>query len=86
MRATVGKFCAKHSLEEIYITKFDQIDSILTSDMSAVLQEWAAGLEIVQVRVTKPKIPSIFTENFMKIEKSRLELELHKHKAEVQIQ
>ena len=23
MRATVGKFCTKHTIEEIYITKFD---------------------------------------------------------------
>jgi len=51
-----------------------------------VLQEWAPGLEIVQVRVSKPEIPLVFTQNFLQIEKQKLELDLEQHKAEVFIQ
>lgn len=53
----INQFCSKHSLQEIYIDIFDKLDEELIKSLNKDLQSWAPGIEILSVRITKPKIP-----------------------------
>ena len=74
-----------HTLQEVYIDKFDQLDESLITvrclntitfaaavlkihivcvpglcllqSLQAVCDEWAPGIQIIAIRVTKPRIP-----------------------------
>merc|ERR1712076_177203 len=52
----VNQFCSAHSLREVYIELFDQIDENLKQALQADIVQMAPGLYIQAVRVTKPKI------------------------------
>lgn len=60
----LNQFCSSHSLQEVYIEQFDQIDENLRSALQADLNEFAPGLRVISVRVTKPKIPESIRKNY----------------------
>lgn len=60
----INQFCSKHSLQEIYIDIFDQLDQALVTSLTADLNKWAPGIEILSIRVTKPGIPDKIKNNF----------------------
>lgn len=60
----LNQFCSMHSLHEVYIDLFDQIDENLKSALQTDLNELAPGLSIQAVRVTKPKIPETIRKNY----------------------
>jgi len=70
----LNQFCSAHSLQEVYIGLFDQIDENLKRALQADLTEMAPGLYVQAVRVTKPKIPESIRRNYelMEGEKTKL--------------
>lgn len=70
----LNQFCSVHSLHEVYIDLFDQIDENLKQALQRELNEMAPGLTIQAVRVTKPKIPEVIRKNYelMEGEKTKL--------------
>lgn len=74
MHHEVNQFCSKHTLIEIAIEKFSSFDEMLMESLQTAVNEWAPGLRIITVRISKPNIPKAIVENFEKreAEKSRL--------------
>merc|ERR1719427_348460 len=70
----LNQFCSVHSLQEVYIAKFDRIDENLKKALQEDLTEMAPGLLVQAVRVTKPKIPEMIRKNYemMEAEKTKL--------------
>ena len=70
----LNQFCSVHSLQEVYIDLFDQIDENLRTALQADLNALAPGLYVTAVRVTKPKIPEAIRKNYelMEGEKTKL--------------
>ncbi|XP_014206939.1 erlin-2-B-like [Copidosoma floridanum] len=70
----LNQFCSVHTLHEVYIDLFDQIDENLKTALQKDLNEIAPGLSILAVRVTKPKIPETIRKNYelMEAEKTKL--------------
>lgn len=70
----LNQFCSVHSLQEVYIDLFDQIDENLRTALQADLNAMATGLYVTAVRVTKPKIPEAIRKNYelMEGEKTKL--------------
>jgi len=78
----LNQFCSVHSLQEVYIDLFDQIDESLKNALQADLKKMAPGLEILSVRVTKPKIPESIQKNYvhMEAEKTKLMISTERQK------
>ncbi|CAH8864425.1 unnamed protein product [Trichobilharzia szidati] len=70
----LNQFCSVHTLQEVYIELFDQIDEYLKRTLQADLTTMAPGLYIQAVRVTKPKIPEAIRRDYeaMEAEKTKL--------------
>ena len=41
----INQFCSKHTLEEVYITKFDSLDENLVQALQRDCNIWAPGIE-----------------------------------------
>ncbi|XP_069741588.1 erlin-1-like isoform X2 [Narcine bancroftii] len=78
----LNQFCSVHTLQEVYIEYFDQIDENLKLALQKDLNFMAPGLTIQAVRVTKPKIPEAIRRNFelMEAEKTKLLISAQKQK------
>merc|ERR1719188_2867451 len=78
----LNQFCSGHTLQEVYIELFDQIDENLKNALQADLLEMAPGLKVHAVRVTKPKTPEAIRKNFelMQAEKTKLLISTQKQK------
>ena len=70
----INQFCSSHTLHEVYIEKFDTLDEHLQLALQRDCNNWAPGIEIISVRVTKPRIPEQIKKNFeaMEAEKTKL--------------
>ena len=70
----INQFCSGQTLQEVYITLFDTLDERLALALQRDCNHWAPGIEIIAVRVTKPKIPEQIRRNFeaMEAEKTKL--------------
>ncbi|KAG9333050.1 hypothetical protein JZ751_013835 [Albula glossodonta] len=60
----LNQFCSVHTLQEVYIGLFDQIDENLKLTLQEDLTTMAPGLIIQAVRVTKPNIPESIRRNY----------------------
>lgn len=69
----INQFCSKHTLHEVFIEKFETLDEELSLVLQNDLRQWVPGLEILSIRVTKPRIPSKIRTTFeaMEAEKTR---------------
>ncbi|GER31852.1 erlin-2 [Striga asiatica] len=67
----INQFCSAHSLQQVYIDMFDQIDDKMKDALQADCTRYAPGIEIISVRVTKPKIPDSIRRNFEQMEEER---------------
>uniref|UniRef100_UPI00358FBA87 erlin-2-B-like isoform X1 n=1 Tax=Myxine glutinosa TaxID=7769 RepID=UPI00358FBA87 len=78
----LNQFCSVHSLQEVYIELFDQIDENLKVAIQEELISMAPGLHIQAVRVTKPKIPEAIRRNYelMEGEKTKLLIAVQRQK------
>ncbi|KAH0620177.1 hypothetical protein JD844_020181, partial [Phrynosoma platyrhinos] len=70
----LNQFCSVHTLQEVYIELFDQIDENLKQALQQDLNTMAPGLIIQAVRVTKPKIPEAIRRNFELVETEKTKL------------
>uniref|UniRef100_A0A1B6D714 Band 7 domain-containing protein n=1 Tax=Clastoptera arizonana TaxID=38151 RepID=A0A1B6D714_9HEMI len=78
----LNQFCSSHTLHEVYIDLFDQIDENLKVALQKDLNEMAPGLKVQAVRVTKPKIPEAIRKNYelMEGEKTKLLISMEHQK------
>lgn len=67
----INQFCSAHSLQQVYIDMFDQIDEKMKDALQADCTRYAPGIEIISVRVTKPSIPESIRQNFEEMEGER---------------
>ncbi|KAG2495189.1 hypothetical protein HYH03_006795 [Edaphochlamys debaryana] len=67
----INQFCSSHTLEEVYISKFDQVDEQIKDALQADCNRYAPGIEIIAVRVTKPSIPETVSANYVAMEVER---------------
>ncbi|CAJ0944458.1 unnamed protein product, partial [Mesorhabditis belari] len=70
----VNQFCSSHTLQEVYIDLFDQIDENLKKALQEDLTVMAPGLYVQAVRVTKPKIPEAIRHNYEMVEAEKTKL------------
>ncbi|KAM6965063.1 erlin-2 [Aplochiton taeniatus] len=70
----LNQFCSVHSLQEVYIGLFDQIDEFLKLTLQEDLTVMAPGLIIQAVRVTKPNIPESIRRNYEMMESEKTKL------------
>lgn len=78
----LNQFCSVHTLQEVYIDLFSDIDEYLKTALSQDLSVMAPGLIISTVRVTKPKIPETIRKNYelMEGEKTKLLISIQHQK------
>jgi hypothetical protein len=69
----INQFCSKHTLQEIYIDLFDNLDEELIKSLQYDLNTWAPGIEIISIRITKPRIPERIRANFEQMEQTKVE-------------
>lgn len=67
----INQFCSGHSLQQVYIDMFDQIDEKMKDALQGDCTRYAPGVEILSVRVTKPTIPANIKRNFELMEEER---------------
>ncbi|XP_063146678.1 erlin-1-like [Candoia aspera] len=79
----LNQFCSIHTLQEVYIELFDQIDENLKLALQQDLNAMAPGLTIQAVRVTKPKIPEAIRRNFELVEAEKTKLLIATQKQKV---
>jgi len=60
----INQFCSRHTLHEVAITLFDQIDERLEEALERDCRAYAPGIEVIAVRVTKPRIPPAIRAEF----------------------
>lgn len=60
----MNEMCTTLSLHEIFITKFAEMDETLSAQLQMKLDVWCPGLQIVNVRLTKPSIPPDIQKHF----------------------
>ncbi|XP_031491108.1 uncharacterized protein LOC116258123 isoform X2 [Nymphaea colorata] len=67
----INQFCSSHTLQQVYIEVFDQIDDKMKEAIQSDCTRYAPGIEIISVRVTKPTIPNSIKRNFEQMEEER---------------
>ncbi|KAK3442920.1 hypothetical protein EUGRSUZ_B03154 [Eucalyptus grandis] len=67
----INQFCSSHSLQQVYIDVFDQIDEKMKDALQVDCTRYAPGIEIISVRVTKPTIPDTIRHNYEQMEEER---------------
>lgn len=67
----INQFCSKHTLQEVFIDKFDSLDEQLANALQEGCYKWAPGIEVIAIRVTKPRIPDSILKNYEKIESAK---------------
>jgi len=72
----INQFCSKHTLHEVAIAMFDQIDEQLAQALKTDCDTYAKGIEIIAVRVTKPQVPEAIRLEFEKREASSAALKV----------
>jgi len=70
----MNEFCSVSTLQEVYIDKFSQLDESLARSLQETCNIWAPGIEIIAIRVTKPRIPESIRHNYEQIEAEKTKL------------
>lgn len=78
----INQFCSSHTLQQVYIDKFDTLDESLAKALQRDCDKYETGIEIITVRVTKPKIPMKVQEQYNMVEAQRaaLRVSIEAHK------
>lgn len=69
----INQFCSSHSLQEVYIDKFETLDEALATSLQSSCDKYETGIQITAIRVTKPRIPDSVRRNYEAIETSKTE-------------
>jgi len=70
----INEICSAKTLEQIYITEFHTLDELLAKALTNDINKYAPGIEIITVRVTKPRIPESIRLNYEEMEVQRTKL------------
>ncbi|XP_063696268.1 erlin-1-like [Culicoides brevitarsis] len=70
----LNQFCSRHTMHQVFIDLFGEIDDNLKLSLQRDLTEMAPGLRILSVRVTKPKIPEAIRRNYELMESEKTDL------------
>jgi len=79
----INQFCSSHSLQEVYIEQFDKLDEALAQSLQKSCDEHGTGIDIISIRVTKPRIPESVRKNYEAIETAKTEMLVAKEKEKV---
>lgn len=72
----VNQFCSSHTLREVFIDLFDTLDESLGKTLQTTCDKYDTGIDIIAVRVTKPRIPEAVRRSYELIESERTNLVL----------
>ena len=70
----MNQFCSKSSLAEVYIEKFDTLDELMEKSLQDSCDKYNTGIEIIAVRVTKPRIPEAIRKSYEDMEAQKTQL------------
>ncbi|TVU23115.1 hypothetical protein EJB05_32854, partial [Eragrostis curvula] len=70
----INQFCSAHSLQEVYIDMFDQIDETMKEAIQRDCTRYVPAIEIISILVTKPNIPASLRRYFELMEEERTKL------------
>eukprot|EP01105_Mastigella_eilhardi_P027602 TRINITY_DN8603_c0_g1_i3.p1 TRINITY_DN8603_c0_g1~~TRINITY_DN8603_c0_g1_i3.p1 ORF type:complete len:407 (-),score=140.85 TRINITY_DN8603_c0_g1_i3:1188-2318(-) len=70
----INQFCSKHTLQEVYIDMFDTLDEALATALQEQCDQWDTGVDIIAIRVTKPKIPDAVMHNYLQVTEEKTKL------------
>jgi len=70
----INQFCSQHSLQEVYIEKFDTVDDRIREALQKDCTTYETGIDIIAVRVTKPRIPEVVRRNYEEMEAQKTQL------------
>ncbi len=79
----INEMCSKSTLQEIAIEKFDSIDDQLLASLQKEIDRFDAGVDIISVRVTKPRLPESVRKAFELKDAERANLALAQERARV---
>eukprot|EP00759_Apiculatamorpha_spiralis_P008090 PhF_6_TR15064/c1_g1_i1/m.23673 len=70
----INQFCSSHTLRQVYIEQFDSLDENLAKALQSGCDKYNTGIEIITVRVTKPRIPESIQRSYEQIEAEKTNL------------
>mmetsp|Transcript_39538 Transcript_39538/g.55088 ORF Transcript_39538/g.55088 Transcript_39538/m.55088 type:complete len:369 (-) Transcript_39538:58-1164(-) len=70
----INQFCSSHTLREVYIDLFSELDESLATALQGACDQYDTGIDIIAIRVTKPKIPNNILREFEQVEASKAHL------------
>lgn len=79
----INQFCSKHTLREVFIDLFDTLDESLMASLQEDCTRHKTGIDIINVRVTKPRIPDSVRKSYEAIEAEKAALFLASERAKV---
>ena len=86
IHSEINQFCSQHTLQEVFIDLFETLDENLVDALRKDCEKWAPGIEILSIRVTKPRIPVNIKKNYEEIETAKTEYLIVKENQKVKIQ
>jgi len=69
----INQFCSSHTLQEVYIDKFETLDESLATALQSICDKYTTGIQILSIRITKPRIPEAVKKNYEAIETAKTE-------------
>lgn len=79
----VNDFCSENNLQQVYIDKFAEMDDFIKTALKKSCDNFAPGLEIIDVRLSKPTIPQATMDQYVKLESSKAEARVAEEEAKV---
>jgi len=79
----LDQFCSSHTLQEVYIDKFEELDEALAQSLQQSCDKHETGISITAIRVTKPRIPEAVRKNYESIETAKTEMLVQQEKEKV---
>jgi erlin len=74
LHAEINQFCSRNTLQDVYIDKFDTLDEALAEALQRDCDKHNTGIEIIAVRLTKPRIPANIQQSYDKVEAEKTRL------------
>ena len=82
----INQFCSQHTLQEVFIDLFETLDESLVEALQNDCKIWAPGIEILSIRVTKPRIPENIKKNYEEIEAAKTQYLIASENQKVKVQ
>jgi regulator of protease activity HflC (stomatin/prohibitin superfamily) len=82
----INQFCSQHTLQEVFIDLFETLDESLVEALQKDCEIWAPGIEILSIRVTKPRIPEKIKKNYEEIEAAKTQYLIVSENQKVKLQ